>query len=377
VVIIPAETGLVNMAYTFEQAKRNFQDDKIRELSQDLGGLRFLKLRSLSRTGYMERLASDCSLPHSSLTGDNLFRSLYNSEITVEQIERTIRTIYSEERANRIQGEDELVSELYKVNVFDWGGLHQNSLEKTIVDNYVKKIRSYDQLCDCVENELHNSMRGYVLCSWYNHWTSRIIEDIFRDHAQILPAVGLIKKIDFFFKDVPFDLKVTYMPEGFIHEQRRADGLRPEVMLLKRFCREHSIHFDESLPEARLREDLWAKVSDYPSENAKQLIGDLRNKRIEYLESAVSDPVMLIRWLYENQGVRRFDASNRLFLVLVDRDNFFDSWKLKRAKPLLMENIHSHLNAAGRNPGFDVSFEWDGTSYEVTSDIIFVIHSRE
>jgi hypothetical protein len=325
----------------------------------------------------MERLAEDCSLPHSSLRGDNLLRFLYDSEITVEQIERTIRAIYTEERATRVQSEDELVSELYKVNVFDWGGLHQNSLEKTIVDNYVKKIRSYDQLCDSVENELHNSMRGYVLCSWYNHWTSQIIEDIFRDHAQILPAVGLIKKIDFFFKNVPFDLKVTYMPEGYISEQRRADGLRPEVILLKRFCREHSIHFDESLPEARLREDLWEKVSDHPLEDARRLIGELRRKRIEYLESVVNDPVRLIRWLYENQGVRRFDASNRLFLILVDRDNFFDSWKLKRAKPLLVEGINSHLDATGSNPGFDLSFEWDGTTYEVTSDIIFVIHSRE
>ena len=285
--------------------------------------------------------------------------------------------IYSEERANRREGEDELVSELYRIKVFDWGGCHQNSLERTIVDNYVKKIKSYKRLCDCIENELHQSMKGYVLCSWYNHWTSRIIEDVFRDHAAILPAVGLIKKVDFFFNNVPFDLKVTYMPEGFIEEKRRADGLRPEITLLRRFCREHSIRFDLGLRGARLREDLWAKVSDYPSEKALHLIADMKNKRMEYLRSAVVDPVELIRWLYENQGVRRFDASNRLFLVLVDGDNFFDSWKLKRAKPLLLERIHSHLEAADETPGFEVSFEWEGNEYVVTSDIIFVIHSRE
>jgi hypothetical protein len=219
-------------------------------------------------------------------------------------------------------------------------------------------------------------MRGYVLCSWYNHWTSRIIEDIFRDHPVILPAVGLIKKIDFFCKDVPFDLKVTYMPEGFIHEKRKYEGLRPENTLLKKFCREHSIHFDSNLSDARLREDLWAKVRDHPSMCAAQLIADLRGKRIEYLESALDDPAEIVKWLYENQGVRRFDASNRLFLVLVDRDNFFDSWKLKRAKPLLVETIHSHLDNVSDIPGFEISFQWDGVRYNVTSDVIFVVHSR-
>jgi len=369
--------GKVTMPYTFEEAKRQFRDDEIRELSQDVDGLRFLKLRSLSRRECMERLARDCRLTHPELRGERLFRFLYESDITIEQIEQTINAIYSEERAERREGEDELVSELYRINVFDWGGLHQNSLERTIVDNYVKKIKSYNRLCDCIENELHHSMRGYVLCSWYNHWTSRIIEDIFRDHAAILPAVGLIKKIDFFFKDVPFDLKVTYMPEGFVYERRRDDALRPEITLLRRFCRENSIHFDPRLPQARLREDLWAKVRDHPSEDASQLIGDLEKKRMEYLESAMRNPGGLIRWLYENQGVRRFDASNRLFLVLVDRDNFFDSWKLKRAKPLLVKRIHSHLDDAAEAPGFEVSFEWGGSEYVVTSDIIFVVHSRE
>lgn len=375
-VFIDAHDGQVIMPYTFEQAKRQFRNDKIRELSLDPEGLRFLKLRSLSRTEYMERLANDYNLPHSGLRGERLLRFLYESDVTLSQIEQAINVIYSEERAVRQEGEDELVSELYRVAVFDWGGLHQNSLEKTIVNNYVKKIKSYNGLCDCIENELHQSMKGYVLCSWYNHWTSRIIEDIFRDHATVLPAVGLIKKVDFFLKDVPFDLKVTYLPEGFIHQKRRAEGLRPETTLLRRFCRGKSIHFDPELSEARLREDLWAKVQDHPSETATQIISDLKSKRIEYLQSAVNNPVELIRWLYENQGTRRFDASNRLFLVLVDSDNFFDSWKLKRAKPLLVESIHSHLDRAPDTPCFGVSFEWDGSEYVATSDIIFVIHSR-
>jgi hypothetical protein len=364
------------MPYDFDEVSSAFKNERIRELSQYPLGLRFLKLRSLSRTEYMERLAAECGLDHGGVGRDELLRFLYESRITIQEIERTIRSIYAEERLERREGEDELVSELYRITVFDWGGLHQNSLERTIVDNYVKKIRSFNKLCDCIENELHHSMKSYVLCSWYNHWTSRIIEDVFRDHPAILPAVGLVKKIDFFLKDVPFDLKVTYMPEGFIASKRRAEGLPSELTLLKHFCRENSIHFERGMPEARPREDLWAKVGDHPLEEASNLIAELSGKRIEYLESAINSPVDLIQWLYENQGVRRFDASNRLFLVLVDRDNFFDSWKLKRAKSLLVDRIHAHLDSAGDYPGHDVSFSWEDNTHRVTSDIIFVTHSR-
>jgi len=35
----------------------------------------------------------------------------------------------------------------------------------------------------------------------YIHWTSIMIEESSKDHANVLPAVGLVKKIDFFIKD--------------------------------------------------------------------------------------------------------------------------------------------------------------------------------
>ena len=155
-----------------------------------------------------------------------MFRIAFEStEIDDAQIDVAIRDIYSSERAERKTKEPHLVSELFKMQTFDWGGLHQNSLEKTIVGNYVNRIRSYDTLNSKIDNELLASMRGYVLCSWYNHWTSIIIEDVFRDHPVVLPAVSKVKKLDFFVKDVPFDLKVTPLPEGFVKEKRKADNL--------------------------------------------------------------------------------------------------------------------------------------------------------
>lgn len=45
----------------------------------------------------------------------------------------------------------------------------------------------------------------------------------------------------------------------------------------------------------------------------------------------------------EQQGEMHFDASNRLFLVLVDASDFDNSWKLKRNMDLLEPSITDYL----------------------------------
>ena len=79
-----------------------------------------------------------------------------------------------------------------------------------------------------------------------------------------------------------------------------------------------------------------------------------------------------IRWLYEHQGERRFDASNRLFLVLVNRRNYFESWKLKRAKALMEERISKYLDERGNAPGRRINFPWQGKQYSTVSDLLVV-----
>jgi hypothetical protein len=358
---------------TFAQANQLFQNDEIGKLCTTPEGVRFLKLRSLSRKENLERLFAAAGRRQASSNADALFREAYESDVSEATMDALIAEIYREESAERLENEDALVSELYKMEVFDWGGLHQNSLEKTIVDNYVKKIKSYDTLEQKIENELHHSMRGFVLCQWYNHWTSIIIEDIFKRHPRVLPAVGLVKKIDFFIKQVPFDLKVTYFPEGFIADCRRSADLRPELTLLKQVARRVRVHFDEELSSSKLLEDLWKKLRDHPAREAQVAVSELHAYRMQLIELSKTNPSNLITWLYEKQGVRRFDSSNRLFLVLVDQSNFFESWKLKRAKPLLEAEITRYLDGTPRVPGRQITFSWEGRSYSSRSDVLFVL----
>ncbi len=301
-----------------------------------------------------------------------MFKAAYQDNIPTATVEAFIREIYRGERAERQGRERNLLNQLYRVQEFNWGGLHQNSLEKTIVDNYVKRITDYEALCRCIENELLVSMRGYVICSWYNHWTSSIIEDIFKDHNNVLPAVGLVKKIDFFVKDVPFDLKVTYLPEEYLADKRREADLRPELTLLKQNARQNGLPIDNSLGNAALVQDLWLKVSDHPAATCKTLVAELAAFRNDVVTQIEQDPSELIQWLYENQGERRFDASNRLFLVLVDQRNYFESWKLKRAKALMQAKIGQYLDASGNAPGRRIQFTWEEEQYSTVSDVIVV-----
>ena len=103
------------------------------------------------------------------------------------------------------------------------------------------------------------------------------------------------------------------------------------------------------------------------------MINELQTCREELLDISIANPELLGKWFYENQGVRRFDASNRLFLVLVDKTNFFDSWKLKRARPLISTHMADYLEKLGANVGFQLDFNWDGESYLTEADVIFVI----
>ena len=50
------------MSYNFENAIKFFKEDKIRELSLDSEGLRFLKRRSISRSDIMLQFANSLNL---------------------------------------------------------------------------------------------------------------------------------------------------------------------------------------------------------------------------------------------------------------------------------------------------------------------------
>ncbi|XWK88626.1 MAG: hypothetical protein U7127_00740 [Phormidium sp.] len=365
------------MASDFNSLRKLYDEDKFADLLRDPDGVYWLKLRSVSRPKLLRQLCQKLSINYEGISSKNsqLLEYVFNSKPNSQELEDFIHEIYQLERKKRQENEDNLISQLYQMQIFNWGGLYQNQLEQTIINNYVKKIDSWDKLNRAIENEINASMRGYVQCSWYNHWTSIIIEDIFNDHPSVLPAVGKPKKVDFFIHNFPFDLKTTYFPDGYMKLLRDVEKLPSELASMKSFCKQENIKFEAKKPDSILFPELLTKISEHPSPAARDFIVEFRATRARLIQKAIDDPTDLKIWLYENQGVRRFDASNRFFLVLIDKRNLEDSWKLKRNKTLLVNEIHSHLDSLSSSniENLQLEFSWQNSIYETYSDVLFVV----
>jgi GTPase SAR1 family protein len=234
--------------------------------------------------------------------------------------------IKSKDKENREKiDEEKLVSELYKLKYFDWGGDYKNALDKYLVDRYIKNYDSYDVLQSKIETEISVAVRGYVFCSWYNHWSSILIENIFKTHPLVLPTVGQIKRVDFFVNQIPFDLKVTYLPDNFVALKRKNAGLKTELAELKHMARQENIVFDRRGKDSYVYNEIVEKIKDSRNASGLQTLKNIRDFKLQILRDIEKNPQELIQNLYEEQGEMRFDASNRLFLILVDTEDFANS----------------------------------------------------
>lgn len=366
------------MREIFRELNTAYQNNNFIVILNHQYGSYFLKLRSLSRTEILRELAQREEIDIQNVQGRQLFEYMFCQNIPEEAVNTFIHEVYQRERIERIGNEDNLYTQLFRLTVFSWGGFYQNAVEQTIVNNYVKRIRDYNQLLNSIDNDLTPRLRSYVLSSWYNHWTSILIEDMFKDHEDILPAVGLVKKVDFFWNDFPFDLKVTYFPDGFMKTKRRQQGLRPELTELKAFARLNNINYDRSATDNEIFEELLVRITESPNPNAQVFIQQFHQTRRDIINETIANPQELIVWFYENQGTRRFDAANRFFIVLIDRNNLEESWKLKRNREILSTEINNFLNANKDVDfsQFQLNFNWEGNNYNTYATYLFIVREN-
>jgi adenine-specific DNA-methyltransferase len=364
----------------FSYWHQRYNNDELEEFTTNRTGLLWLKIKSIKRKELINDFLQFAELPVSATRLDSQFQEIYaklseNVETAHTQLDSFIRTKHQETHAAIDQ--EKLVSELYQLRSFDWGGDYSNALDKYLVDRYIKVYSRFDELSTKLETEIPRAVQGYVLCSWYNHWSSILIEDIFKSHPSVLPTVGQIKKVDFFIDGIPFDLKVTYLPANFIEAKRREKGLRPELTELKRQAREANIPFSEHRRSDDTYYEIVEKMKERGDTFCQNALASMKNIRLEILKEVQADSQILIRNLYEEQGELRFDASNRLFLVLVDTEDFDSSWKLKRNLQALRPQIIKYLDEFSSKDleRKKISFRYRNRTQEYTawSDIIFVV----
>lgn len=360
----------------YKEFDKLFRDDKFPDIENQKNGSKFLKIRSISRSSTIELFCSQNNISLDGISKRVYANYLFDDiDVNEKKIDEFISEQYLIERNERKKNEDVLVDNLSRLKHFDWGGSFGNSLEKNIVNNYVKKIQSYDKINEEIESSLLHSLKGYTLNSWYNHWTSIVIEDIFKDHPLVLPTIGLIKKIDFFIDGIPFDLKVTYFPEQLMQYCIKQKGFGVELTRIKKVCRELNILIPSDLNPKDLKYHLLDKLDENHTNYAKSFLHELNSIKSEIIKENVNNPKHLKVWFYENQGEARFDASNRFFLVLTDSANLNNSWRLKRSISLLRDKINSHLdNLQLDKSDLETTFYWKKTDqhYKCKSDILFI-----
>lgn len=357
------------------------KNEELEEFSNDNVGLLWLKTKSISRK---ELIAEFIKINNIALTETALAKQfvelfgILNSNVTKSN--QILDDFIKSENTKQVGALNtaQLVSELYKLKNFDWGGDYQNSLDKYLVSRYVKvQNPSYENLLSKFETEISVAVLGYVLNSWYNHWSSILIEHIFKSHTEVLPTVGQIKSVDFFINDVPFDLKVTYLPAEYIKTKRKEKGLPVELTFLKKKATEAKIIFDKTAKPADIFYEIVEKMKDRNDDFCLDILKTLKDEKLEILQEVQDDPKMLATWLYENQGEMRFGSENRLFLVLVDTDDFTNSWKLKRNIDLLKPTILNYLDNFNikKIDDLKIEFEFKGKTKTFTAltDIIFVV----
>ncbi|AVM50682.1 hypothetical protein [Capnocytophaga sp. oral taxon 878] len=365
----------------FKHWKESQQKQQLAVFNTDSSALLWLKIKSILRK---ELLSKFLSLYHIDLKHTTLslqFEELFNLlEQDIPKSHAMLDSFIKQISYKQIKdsNQEQLISELYKLNYFQWGGDYQNSLDKYLISKYVKvKQPSYQELLSKFDTEINTTVQNYVLSSWYNHWSSILIENIFKQHPIVLPTIGQIKNVDFIINNIPFDLKVTYFPNEYMKQKRKEIGLPSELTFLKNKAAELGIFFDKKAKPATIQYEIIEKLKDRNDTSSIAILKQLEKERLSVIAQAQLNPKLLIQWLYENQGEMRFGAENRLFLILVDTDDFENSWKLKRNINILQPAIHQYLDSFSKKETHSLKIEFTYKNniqkYTALADCIFIV----
>lgn len=355
----------------FDKWNREYRNQNLFAFNNDINALLWLKVRAISKKLPMDKFLKQnkIHLNSTKITEQNkeLFEKLeVDVEKSLNMLDNYLCNINNEWYQEMGVDEGALKSDLYKIDIYEWGGDQNNSLDKHLVSRFVKVISRYSEL-QSKRIEIQANAWNYVRTSWYNNWTSYLIESIFKHHQKVISAVGEIKSVDFFIDDVPVDLKVTFFPNQYMSDKLK-DKLngKSEPSWLKQKAKENGMELSHAESLSVISEKVSASGHD-------EILQELRDKRKEVIADAQNNKNDLMTWLYANQGEMRFGAENRLFVVLVDSSDISQSWKMKRAFEQIEPVINSYLDNFTNASLSRIDFAFKGNKYSSLADVIFVV----
>ena len=357
----------------FEKWDITFREQKLDVFNNNRIGLLWLKVRAICRGRQLKEFLKENHILLSSTKVSDKNRELFDILIKREDasaiLDRFLQCMNHEWYNEMGVDIDQLKEDLYKVQYYSWGGDQNNSLDKYFISRYVKIINKFSEL-QSRQSEIGTNAWNYVQNSWYNNWTSFIIESLFKQNPRVISAVGEIKSVDFFIDEYPIDLKVTFFPNQFM-EQRLKNFLgTSEKSWLKKECKNLGISCDTKASESQQIYTLTEKLREI---GRSDVLKKLEDTRYQIIEEAQKNPIELIRWLYENQGEMRFGAENRVYLILADSNDFTQAWKMKRAFSLIEPKIKQYIENFSSSSLKKIQFEFKKRIYTTLSDILFVV----
>jgi len=316
-----------------EQFENNYSESC---LTND--GMKYLKVRtlvdteSLKRSSRLKAALAKKGIQYSAVNRKEILsirRQLFSQIGNHNELDDIIRIVFSQLFGDI--NHDSLKQALTQVATngdeywAGWNSVYRDDIRAHIQHNFVREpsITDLRSLLRKIDAELSPVVKGYTVISWYNQWSSTIIERIFQTHARVVPTVRRIDKVDFFLRNIPIDLKMTFLPEQFIRQAKRNLGARDDSAVI-------------------------------------DIVRD--------------QPLVLAKWLYENQGEFRFSDSNRLFIVLMDENDLSQSWKLKSDFELIESDARKYLESNDTLPSVEWDYEGDRISghYRTHSDVLLI-----
>lgn len=357
----------------FERWENEFRSQNLFAFNDNDNGLLWLKVRAVCRNRQIKQFCAEngIELRSSRINEQNieLFSILENDSDAMVMLDDYLRVRSHDWYECLGVDETKLKDDLYKVQHYEWGGDRNNSLDKYLVSRYVKVISNYDELL-VRQGEIAHNAWNYVQTSWYNNWTSFLMEALFKRHEKVVSAAGEIKSVDFFIGKHPIDLKVTYFPNLYMTEKLKEKLGKRELTWLKAKAKSVAVSTDTTQTEPQQLYTLSEKLKML---GHNDILNELRNAKAEIINEARQNTTELMTWLYANQGEMRFGVENRIFVILVDTQDMNDSWKMKRAFDLIEPKIEQYLDNYDEGSLKEINFTFKKKDYKALADVIFIV----
>lgn len=341
-------------------------------ISSVIEGIIFLKIRSLKKSN-LKKICEDSNLLVEGGEWD-LRERIFCSSISEEIITKEIEDNYPKEKLERENLEEDLKEGLEEVDQFISGIRDDdvnNFISRIVRDKSIKNIETLDEI---IVSKAYPTISNYIKWSWYNQNTNDILEHLWNDHEKILPTLRKVHGIDFFIKgankDIPIDLKITYISnpfneflsvvednideyitydqgyKSFLNEYKD-ESIKKESEIIKDIFKSNKVtiggrKIDQLIQEILNNENLYTN-------GGRDALIEVINMRRHNVDLCKNHPEVLAKFYYEDQGERLFNNNNRFYVILIDHNSFEKAWRMKRRFSLIKTTVNNFLNSRDFN----------------------------